>query len=162
MWADIESAPTKGIYQYQAAQGKTGIDQLGANWLSALADKKKEEGRSLPLNFWLSELLNRIDSNVSSALGELNQVSGDSHVAGNDLCVQSLVLLNGPTGQRPGSGGQANCIVSCAQGGANTTDVSPLASVVLVDCPNSSVSQALHSGGDNSGGVAGLVNVNAY
>ena len=85
----------------------------------------------------------------------------DGDVAVEDLLEEVFIVGNGEVLHGPGSGRQADSILSNAQGGGSIADLVPGAIVNLGDRPLGSVAQALHSGGDDGLGLAGLVDVDA-
>ena len=90
-----------------------------------------------------------------------NGCAVDYEGAGLDGFHQSVVLFNGEGFQAPGLGGQANCVIVCAQADVNVADGFPFACIELGDGPLGSGAQALQSGGNNGFGFEALVYVNA-
>lgn len=85
----------------------------------------------------------------------------DGDVAVEDLLEEVFIVGNGEVLHGPGSGRQANSVLGDTESGLNATNLGEGAVVDLGDGPLGSVAQALHSGGDDSLGLAGLVDVDA-
>ena len=95
-----------------------------------------------------------------SGVGHLGVVV-DGDVTVEDLLEEVFIVGNGEVLHGQGSGRQAGSVLSNAQGGGSIADLVPGAIVHLGDRPLGSIAQALHSGGDDGLGLAGLVDVDA-
>ena len=95
-----------------------------------------------------------------SGVGHLGVVV-DGDVTVEDLLEEVFIVGNGEVLHGPGSGRQANSVLGDTESGLNATNLGEGAVVDLGDGPLGSVAQALHGGGHNGVGLAGLVDVDA-